>query len=317
MCNNKNFFPVILMMFMLTVPLIGTASASEIGDGTVNVEALRLRAEPNTSSTILCTVYLGEHVVVLEKSGEDWYKVSYKNVEGYMFGEYLDISATVETDLGYGRVHDVDSRLNIRADAGTKSRKVGFLDKDAVVKVTGIKDGWYHIVAGEVSGYVSGDYLVLCEAPEGEVTDSPEGPGKGNEAVANSSTEVGNEATEKIIAYAKEFLGVPYVYGASGPDSFDCSGFTQYVYAHFGYELNRSASGQLDNGREVPLSEIQPGDLVFFIYDGATTRASHVGIYIGNDEFIHASTGSKYSVVISQLLGGSYKREIVGVRRII
>ena len=137
------------------------------------------------------------------------------------------------------------------------------------------------------------------------------------EEVKSGSENPGNATTDAIIEYSKQFLGTPYVYGANGPDSFDCSGFTKYVFAHFGYSLNRSASGQLDNGKEVALSEIQPGDLVFFIYDGATTRASHVGIYIGNDQFIHASTGSKQAVVISQLLGGSYQLNIVGVRRIV
>lgn len=309
MQKKKRVFRFSLMIVCFVLILAGTASAAAVGEGTVNVEALRLRAEPNTSSAILSTVYQGEHVVVLQKV-DDWYKVSYKDMEGYMFGEYLDIATTVETNLGYGRVYDVDSSLNVRADAGTNSRKVGSLDKDAVVEITGIKDGWYHIVAGDLSGYVSGDYLELCAAPENGAADA-------SEISAEKENGSGNETADEIIAYAKEFLGVPYVYGASGPDSFDCSGFTKYVYAHFGYELNRSASGQLDNGREVSLNEIQSGDLVFFIYDGATTRASHVGIYIGNDEFIHASTGSKYSVVISQLLGGSYKREIVGVRRII
>lgn len=317
MCKKERVFPVFLMLVMLSIAMLGTASAAVVGEGTVNVDALRLRSEPNTNATILNTVYQGEHVVVLEKVNEDWYKVNYKNVEGYMFGEYLDIASVAEIDLGYGKVYDVDSSLNVRSDAGTDSRKVGSLDKDAVVKITGIKAGWYHIVSGDLTGYVSGDYLVLCESPEGKPANVPEIAADASEATDNTGTESGSEKVDEIIAYAKKFLGVPYVYGANGPDSFDCSGFTKYVYAHFGYELNRSASGQLDNGREVPLSDIQPGDLVFFIYDGATTRASHVGIYIGNDEFIHASTGSTYSVVISQLLGGSYKREIVGVRRII
>lgn len=310
---------VLLMLVMLSCAMIGTASAATVGAGTVNVEALRLREKPNTDSKKLGTAYYGERVVVLEKVNEEWYRVSYQNVEGYMFGEYLDISAELEANLGYGQVYDVDSCLNVRADAGTESSKVGILDKDAVVKITGIKNGWYHIASGNLAGYVSSDYLVLCKAPENKNTSAQtaqtqEPKGQGN---SSGGEVVGNAKADEIIAYAKEFLGVPYVYGANGPDSFDCSGFTKYVYAHFGYELNRSASGQMDNGREVDLSEIQPGDLVFFIYDGATTRASHVGMYIGNDQFIHASTGSKREVVISQLLGGSYQRTIVGVRRII
>lgn len=310
---------VMIMLVMLTFVMMGTASATTVGVGTVNVEALRLREKPTTDSKKLGTAYDGEHVVVLEKVNEEWYLVSYQNTEGYMFGEYLDISTELEANLGYGQVHDVDSCLNVRADAGTGNRKVGTLDKESVVKITGIKNGWYHIVSGNLSGYVSSDYLVLCKAPETKGTGTQAAQTQAPKSQENSSNGevVGNAKADEIIAYAKEFLGVPYVYGANGPDSFDCSGFTKYVYAHFGYELNRSASGQLDNGREVDLSEIQPGDLVFFIYDDTTARASHVGMYIGNDQFIHASTGSKREVVISQLLGGSYQRTIVGVRRII
>lgn len=309
MDRRKQFLHICIMFFLLSSVLIGGASAATLGVGTVNVEALRLRKEANTDSKTLTTVYQDEHVVILEKVNEEWYKVSYKTTVGYMFGEYLDLESEKEIELGYGQVKDVDSSLNVRTGAGTDCDRIGVLAKDAVVKITGVKDGWYHITSDNCTGYVSSDYMELCDPPAKSAE-------KGSDPISISG-EPGNATTDAIVAYAKQFLGVPYVYGANGPDSFDCSGFTKYVYAHFGYDLNRSASGQLDNGREVELSEIRPGDLVFFIYDGATTRASHVGIYIGDDQFIHASTGSSQAVVISQLLGGSYKRTIVGVRRII
>lgn len=306
---KKHFLYTSFTVFVLFFLMIGSASAAVLGVGTVNVEALRLREEASTESKTLMTVYQDEHVIVLEKINEEWYKVNYKTMIGYMFREYLNIETEKEAELGYGQVKDVDSSLNVRAGAGTSNDKIGALSRDAVVKIIGIKDGWYHIASDDYTGYVSSDYLELCDS-------SAKTAEQGN-VPTSIGEEPGTATTDSVVAYAKQFLGVPYVYGANGPDSFDCSGFTKYVYAHFGYSLNRSASGQLDNGREVALSEIRPGDLVFFIYDGATTRASHVGIYIGNDQFIHASTGNSYAVVISQLLGGSYKRTIVGVRRII
>ena len=277
---KKHFLHTGIMIFFLSFVMIGSASAATLGVGTVNVEALRLREEASTESTTLLTAYQKERVVVLEKVNEAWYKVSYKTTVGYMFGEYLDIETEKEAELGYGQVKDVDSSLNVRVGAGTGCDRIGALAKDAVVKIIGIKDGWYHIASDDCTGYVSSDYMELCEPPAKTAK-------QGNGPVSISG-EPGNATTDAVIAYAKQFLGVPYVYGANGPDSFDCSGFTKYVYAHFGYDLNRSASGQLDNGREVALSEIRPGDLVFFIYDGATTRASHVGIYIGDEQFIHA-----------------------------
>ncbi|WP_426350522.1 NlpC/P60 family protein [Alloiococcus sp. CFN-8] len=84
-----------------------------------------------------------------------------------------------------------------------------------------------------------------------------------------------------LISYAYKFLGVPYVYGGTTPRGFDCSGFTQYVFAHFGYNITRTTYSQINVGRAVSRAEMQPGDLVF-------THAGHVGIYIGNNQFIHA-----------------------------
>jgi cell wall-associated NlpC family hydrolase len=96
---------------------------------------------------------------------------------------------------------------------------------------------------------------------------------------------------EEIAAYAQNFLGTPYVYGGSSTSGFDCSGFTKYVYGQFGYTLNRTATDQLSNGVSVRKDELQPGDLVFFKYR-TSKPVSHVGIYIGSGQFVHASTNS-------------------------
>jgi peptidoglycan DL-endopeptidase CwlO len=88
-----------------------------------------------------------------------------------------------------------------------------------------------------------------------------------------------------IIAYATNFLGTPYLWGGSSPSTgFDCSGFTQYVYAHFGISLGRTTYDQINNGVSVSKSNLQAGDLVFFGTNGPT----HMGIYIGNGTYINA-----------------------------
>ena len=115
--------------------------------------------------------------------------------------------------------------------------------------------------------------------------------------------------------YAKQFLGKPYVYGASGPNSFDCSGFTSYVYKHFGYTLNRTATGQLSNGTAVSRSDLRPGDLVFF-KSGGSKPVSHVGIYVGNGQFIHASTNGVGEVRYDSLNSTHYNNAYVYARRI-
>lgn len=90
-------------------------------------------------------------------------------------------------------------------------------------------------------------------------------------------------STNDVVNYALSFLGVPYVWGGTSPEGFDCSGLVQYVYAHFGISLPRVSQDQQNFGIPVPKGELQPGDLVFF-----GTPAYHVGMYIGNGKFIEA-----------------------------
>ncbi|MBZ9686274.1 NlpC/P60 family protein [Clostridium estertheticum] len=108
-------------------------------------------------------------------------------------------------------------------------------------------------------------------------------------------------SSNEVIAYAQTFLGTPYEWAATGPNTFDCSGFTQYVYAHFGVSTGRSTYDQITAGEFVSRENLQPGDLVFF---GSGTP-HHVGIYVGNNSYIHApSTGDV--VKISALTRSDY-----------
>jgi cell wall-associated NlpC family hydrolase len=113
----------------------------------------------------------------------------------------------------------------------------------------------------------------------------------------------------RVVSYAKHFLGVPYVYGGSTPRGFDCSGFVRYVYAHFGVTLPHSSYAQFSDGRRVRRGSLHPGDLVFF------DSVGHVGIYIGNGQFVHAPhTGDV--VKISSLYESWYAATYVGARRL-
>lgn len=292
----------LLTVAVSAVCMIGASAAS--GVGTVNTDALRLRNEANTTSTILATASEGDTVVILEDAGNGWYKVDYNTVEGYMSGEYLTVSAQADVTIGYGLVQAGGSTLNVRSGPGTTYSKVTTLSDGAVVSIVGIDNGWYKIkTSSGATGYVSSEYMVTCK-------DSSGSRGDGTTAVAVASN---SSMGQQIVDYAKQFLGVPYVYGGNGPSSFDCSGFTSYIYRHFGYTLNRTASTQLSNGVAVSKSELQPGDLVFFRYN-TSYPASHVGIYIGNGQFIHAST-NKYQVQIDQLLTGHYANVYIAGRR--
>lgn len=272
------------------------SSAATLGAGTVTADALRLRDTPAAEGEILATASGGTSVVVLEDTGNGWYKVNFNTVEGYMSSEYLTVSTTADAALGYGLVDTDGSSLNMRAAAGTNYDTVASIPGGTVLELEGVDNGWYKVTYSGKTGYVSSDYITITTEPD---------------ATETASSDLGAQ----IVAYAEEYLGTPYVLGGNGPNQFDCSGFTKYVYSHFGYTLNRTATDQLQNGVSVSKDELQPGDLVFFKYR-TSKPVSHVGIYIGNGEFIHAST-NRYVVQIDQMESGHYANVYVYARRII
>ncbi len=107
------------------------------------------------------------------------------------------------------------------------------------------------------------------------------------EPLSAPSAQAPNSRAAAAVAYAYQKLGSPYVWGATGPDAFDCSGLTQAAYRAAGVSLPRTTYAQIDAGRRVARSELAPGDLVFF-YSGI----SHVGIYVGKGQMIHAPNPS-------------------------
>ena len=300
MSFSRRVLSTAFLCAVLTSLFVISASATCVGIGTVNEDAaaLRLRSEPSAESSILATAPQGDVVVVLEEVDEEWYRVDYKSVEGYMSAEYLDVVTTIDMDLGYGAVTNVDSMLNVRSGPGTDYELIGTLRNRSVVSLLGIDDGWYKISYNDMTGYVSSDYIATCKDSTGLRADS-------------SSTSLGGQ----IIAYAQQFLGVPYVWGGNGPKSFDCSGFTKYVMNHFGYDISRTASAQSSNGVSVSRSELQPGDLVFFHTFSSYVYITHVGIYAGNGQFIHAS--SSKGITFGDMNSDYYYDAYVCARRII
>lgn len=298
MSLSKKLFRVALLGSLLTALCAVSASATNLGVGTVTADALRLRSDAASDAAILATASMDDVVVVLEEVDDAWFRVDYKTIEGYMSRAFVDLEITADVDLGYGRVMTNGATLNVRSGPSTDYEQVTTLYSGSVVSLNGMDNGWYKITYKDYEGYVSSDYIVPCLD-----TDGSRGDG-------DIVTPLGQQAVE----YAMQYLGVPYVWGGNGPKCFDCSGLTKYVYGHFGYTLNRTASAQLSNGVSVSRSELQPGDLIFFDNGKVSTPVSHVGIYIGNGQFIHASTNS-YCVEISNL-SGHYLNTYVYARRI-
>ncbi|AEV69109.1 SH3 domain-containing C40 family peptidase [Acetivibrio clariflavus] len=193
--------------------------------------------------------------------------------------------------------------VNIRKGPGTDNEAITQLYYGDRVEILGKSDEWYNVKMKDgVIGWVYGQYISTEStlASRGETSES------------NSSKRA------QIVSYAKELLGVRYVYGGTTRSGFDCSGFVWHVFNHFGIKLNRVAADQAKQGTKISRSELQPGDLVFFDTNGGKNYINHVGIYIGNGSFIHASSGSKAKkVVISELNTGFYNDCFMTARRIL
>lgn len=123
-------------------------------------------------------------------------------------------------------------------------------------------------------------------------------------------------AAEKLISYARNFIGVKYRWGGSTAKGFDCSGFTKYVFQKVGITLSRVSTSQAQKGTYIKKANLSPGDLVFFDTNGGKNRINHVGIYIGGGKFIHSSS-SHSGVTISSLSSGFYANTYMTGRRVL
>lgn len=312
--NNHHFLRVAILGAALSALCVVGASAASLGVGTVDADGgLRLRAEANTSADVLATIPNDSEILVVADNGDGWYQVDYDGAQGFVSGSFLTVNGVwnIDRNVVRGKVNTEGSTLNMRSAPSTSGDKVAALPADAVVDIIGVNNGWYKVKYNGQTGYVSSDYMITTRD---QLTSRGDSASAQPEAPAPAVSAPDASLSQQIIDYAKQFLGTPYVYGANGPRSFDCSGFTKYVYAHFGYTLNRSAASQLSNGIKVSFDQLQPGDLVFFKYQ-TTKAASHVGIYLGGGQFIHAST-NEYQVRISSL-SGHYANTYVAGRRIL
>lgn len=300
----KRLMKIMLLVIVAVITVTCLTVSSEATElktsiGIVNCSGLRLRAKANTDAKILSTASYGDNVVIIRRVG-DWYLVNYNLDIGYMYADYLNTKERENVDLGYGSIDP--AVCNMRSTPSTSASLVSQISGGEKVYIFGFNCGWYKCKYNGNIGYIRSDLVTLLEKP---YCNSGSAGGSGD----TSTTSVG----QQIASYAQKYLGYPYVWGGSGPNSFDCSGFVQYIYKQFGISINRTATAQMNNGYSVSKENLAPGDLVFFYGDGGI---GHVGMYIGNGKFIHASNPSS-GVIITELSSQWYSSRYAGARRIV
>ncbi len=308
-------------------------------NGQITANSVRFRSGPGTNHAILDVFNKGTGVQILGVSG-DWTAVSCNGISGFVYSQYVQkLSAAspaeeatpaaqttptaetapaaeqtpVQMTLGLSNPQSSQTfssseikdgyinagNVRMRAGPSMTSDVLAELSYGTTLKITGTSGSWMKVICSGKSGFVYSDY----------VTEGAYNPEK------TVSTATGAALGKDIASYALSFVGYPYTWGGNSPATgFDCSGFVQYVYSQFGYNTSRVANDVLGDGVHVDPADIQPGDVLCFY--SSSTYVGHVGIYIGNDTFVHAAN-SATGVVTTPLSTGYYALRGYEIRRII
>lgn len=285
--------------FVLAAALMAApACAATIGGATVTGSSVRLRtsADTSTDANILMEMQLGTFLLV-EEQLPGWLKVIYNGTEGYVSADFADFAETAEGTYSFDAATD-GTDVNLRAEATTASAVLKNLSASGTaLTVTGVSGQWLRVTdAAGASGYVRSDLVRYKRA-----------------ALTASA---GQTAGDQLVQTAMAYKGYAYRWGGMSPATgFDCSGFANYVCSQNGISLHRVAQDIYANdGAAVAKADLQPGDLVFFGY--GPYSVTHVGIYIGSGQMIHAST-STTGVIVSEIDSNYYTNMFVGAKRVV
>ena len=273
-------------------------------DAEVTGDGVNVREQPDAGSNTLGTLNKGTSIVVTGKSG-DWYEFQYGSdyayisseyVEGYML-EYIGSGASAGGSSKYAVV-TAKTGLNLRSDPDAGGNVLSILNYNETAEVISISGQWVKVKSSSGNtGYVSADFVEYSDqAPAADLS-----------------------LGQQIIEYGRNFLGTPYSWGGTNlTKGVDCSGFVYSVMKNFGISLQRCSRDMATEGYYVAKDQLSTGDLVFFDTSGANNGVvSHVGIYIGNGDYIHSSSGKVYGVTISNLNESYSSRTYVTARRVI
>lgn len=242
----------------------------------VSTTTLNVRKDANTSSSLVVQLKLNDKVKVVETVDNTWSKIKYNNYTGYVATKYLSNDKAEITSRSTETTRDLEENLDNSSSNSNNEKKNSSESSNSSKKSSSSKSS----------------------------NSSKESSSSDSKKSSSSSTSGSN-----VVAYAKKFLGNPYVWGGTSlTNGCDCSGFVMSVYSHFGYSLPHSSSALAGVGTAVSKSDLQVGDIVCF--------TGHVGIYIGGNKMIHAST-PKTGIIISSLSERYYASKYKCARRVI
>ena len=255
-----------------------TCGYTNLGMSVISSGNLNIRQEASTDSEVVGILTNHNACEILEDAG-DWYKVTSGNVTGYVSKQYLvtgdEAESIAEQEIKTVATVNTET-LNVRAEKSTEAAVLSQVGNSEAFTVNSVADGWGEISVDDSVGYISQDYVTLAQALPTAKTIEQVKYGDGVSDVRAS-----------VVSYALQFVGNRYVWGGTSLENgVDCSGFTMRILGKYGVSLPHSSKAQPSCGTKISASDAKPGDLFFY---GSGSSISHVAIYIGNGQIVHAS----------------------------
>ena len=266
---------------------VSTTENAELGYGSVNASDVNFRSGPDSSSSAVATGNKGDKAYIIGINN-GWYKVIFGDHVCYVRSDYLTL-----TEKPYENKASTNSPKFYRS-----GKSLGVEPSAAALKGTSSSANSSSSSSGSTSSGSS-------SSNSGSNTATPSTP--------TGSVQTGSVTGDQIAAKAKQYLGVPYLWGGTSPSGFDCSGFVYYVMNSMGIKISRTISTMYTQGKAVSKSDLKPGDVVFF-QNTYKDGLSHVGIYVGNGQFIH-SPQSGQVVSFANLESSYYVKHYYGAVR--
>ncbi|MBQ4347927.1 MAG: C40 family peptidase [Firmicutes bacterium] len=300
----KNILGLTLITGLMVLGFSITAYAQ--AKGIVTENGVNLRSGAGTSHAVLTTLDKGTTVVANKKVGNFFELTTANYGTAYISDQYFQVTFVTATVLG--------DEVNVRKSPSTGSESLGVVYSGEEMIVTDVDGDWCTMKYGDGEAYIHRDYVASDLLDYVGIVPEQTAPQEREIILPPANLSL----AEQMIHYAKQFIGVPYVWGGTDLNKgVDCSGFVYCVMQHFGIQTTRTSRSLAKEGVYVPRDQLQMGDLVFFDCSGVNDgNIGHVGIYISNGDYIHSSSGKVYGVTINSLNEDYSNRTYVTARRV-